>query len=161
MRALSPAFTAAGTLVAGVTDFDLAAARTSVSVTRPSGPVPFTLERSTRSSAAIRRATGDAFTRASSALSIFVAGFSGSAFFSAFGGAAAFFSSCASVVGVSSFGCSAFFGFSSFFSSSLAFGFSSFSSFSFFFSSSLGASSPSPPTKAILSPTFTLPPSWT
>src|SRR5439155_18303966 len=32
MRALSPAFTAAGTLVAGVTDFDLAAARTSVSL---------------------------------------------------------------------------------------------------------------------------------
>src|SRR5436305_10916804 len=35
MPALSPTFTAAGTLVAGVTDFDLAAARTSVSVTRP------------------------------------------------------------------------------------------------------------------------------
>src|SRR4030095_13755137 len=131
MRALSPAFIAAGTLVAGVADFDLAAARTSVSVTRPSGPVPFTLERSTPSSAAIRRATGDAFTRASSVFSIFGAGFSGAALFSAFGGAA-FFSSFSSVIGVSSFGCSAFFGFSSFFSS-LAFGFSSFSSFSFFF----------------------------
>src|SRR6266542_4434857 len=66
MRALSPAFTAAGTLADGAACFDLAAERTSVSVTRPSGPVPFTLERSTPSSAAIRRATGDAFTRASS-----------------------------------------------------------------------------------------------
>src|SRR6266498_1659542 len=73
MRALSPALiegAAFGSPFAGprsataATDF--AAARTSVSVTRPSGPVPFTLERSTPSSAAIRRATGDAFTRASS-----------------------------------------------------------------------------------------------
>src|SRR5205823_5775470 len=47
---------------------DLEAARTSVSVTRPSGPVPFTFARSTPSSAAIRRATGDAFTRPSSAV---------------------------------------------------------------------------------------------
>src|SRR6266481_2256703 len=45
---------------------DFAAARTSVSVTRPSGPVPFTLARLTPSSAATRRATGDALTRASS-----------------------------------------------------------------------------------------------
>src|SRR5881394_4008129 len=47
---------------------DLEAARTSVSVTRPSGQVPFTFARSTPSSAAIRRATGDAFTRPSSAV---------------------------------------------------------------------------------------------
>src|SRR2546430_2443176 len=56
-----------------------AAARTSVSVTRPSGPVPFTLPRSTPSSAAIRRATGDAFTRASDSCSGGRAGRSGSA----------------------------------------------------------------------------------
>src|SRR5437867_12148322 len=99
MRALSPAFTAAGTLAAGVAGFDLAAARTSVSVTRPSGPVPLTLERSMPSSAAIRRATGDAFTRASYAFSIFGVGFSGSAFFSAFGDGADFFFSFSSVVG--------------------------------------------------------------
>src|SRR6266403_112946 len=72
MRALSPAcsgsradcFPAGDTPAA--TGCDFAAARTSVSVTRPSGPVPFTLERSTPSSAASRRATGDALTRASS-----------------------------------------------------------------------------------------------
>ena len=157
MRALSPAFTVAGILAAGVAGFDLAAARTSVSVTRPSGPVPFTLDRSTPSSAAILRATGDAFTRASSGFSIFGAGFSGPVFFSAFGGAS-FFSSFSSVSGFSSFGSSAFFGFSSFGFSSF---FSSFSSFSFSFSSSFGASSSSPPMKAILSPTFTLPPSST
>src|SRR6266496_1824407 len=63
----------------GVGGLDFAAARTSVSVTRPSGPVPFTLARSTPSSAAIRRATGDAFTRASSDFSTFGAGFSPSA----------------------------------------------------------------------------------
>src|SRR6266704_2281896 len=77
MLALSPALiegAAVGSPFAGprsataATDF--AAARTSVSVTRPSGPVPFTLEISTPSSAAIRRATGDAFTRASSGFSI-------------------------------------------------------------------------------------------
>src|SRR2546430_9520246 len=41
------------------------------SVTRPSGPVPFTLERLTPSPAAIRRATADAFTPASSGFSLF------------------------------------------------------------------------------------------
>src|SRR4051812_42043319 len=46
---------------------DFAADRTSVSVTRPSGPVPFTLAKSIPSSAATRRATGEAFTRGSSA----------------------------------------------------------------------------------------------
>src|ERR1051325_2999423 len=51
---------------AGSTDLDFAAVRTSVSVTRPSGPVPLTFARSTPSSAATRRATGEAFTRASS-----------------------------------------------------------------------------------------------
>ena len=144
--------------------FDFAAARTSVSVTRPSGPVPFTLARSTPSSAPIRRATGDAFTRASwgcgggrvgcvgagdtpasTAFSFF--SFFGSPFFSGF-----FFSS--SFLGSFSFALTSS-GFSSSFSSSTS-GFSSFP-----FSSSLGASSPSPPMNAILSPTFTLPPSST
>src|SRR5713101_59721 len=60
----APAFPRSAT--AATTPFDFAAARTSVSVTRPSGPVPFTLARSTPSSAATRRATGDALTRASS-----------------------------------------------------------------------------------------------
>src|SRR5689334_3454268 len=46
--------------------WDFAAPRTSVSVTLPSGPVPFTPARSMPSSAASRRATGEAFTRASS-----------------------------------------------------------------------------------------------
>src|SRR6266480_2307343 len=73
MRAFSPAFiegapfgSAFALLRSAVAGTDFAAARTSVSVIRPLGPVPFTLERSTPSSAAIRRATGDAFTRASS-----------------------------------------------------------------------------------------------
>ena len=182
MRALSPAFTAAGTEGAGAAAFsDLAAARTSVSVTRPSGPVPFTLERSTPSSAATRRATGDAFTRASSAFSAFGPGFS-AGFFSSFGAVSFFFSlfsafsSSVSVFGFSgfrSFGFSSFFSGSFFSSSFLGFAFSSsfsffssasgFSSFcsSAFSSSSFVASSPSPPMNAILSPTLTFPPSPT
>ena len=147
MRALSPALMAAGTEEVGAVGFD-------------SGPVPFTLEISTPSSAAIRRATGDAFTRASSGFSIAGIRFSASgSFFSTFGCGAFFFSfsSAFGSSGFSSFFTSSSFGFSFFFSSSLASGSFSFSSFSF----SLGASSPSPPMNAILSPTFTLPPSST
>ena len=168
MRALSPALMADGAEGFGAGGLDFAAARTSVSVTRPSGPVPLTLASSTPSSAATRRATGDAFTRASSGFSTFGAGFSSSAFFSALGGVA-FFSSSFSTLG-SSF---SFFGFSSFsagssfassFFSSLALGFYS-SSASFFLSafssSSFGVFSSSPPMNAILSPTFTFPPSST
>ena len=136
--------------------FDFAAPRTSVSVTRPSGPVPLTLARSTPNSAATRRATGDAFTRASPPLSIFAAGFCASGFFSAFfsslfsEGFSSFFS-----VG---FGSAFFSSFSSALASAVfSFGLSSFSGASSF----LGASSPSPPMNAILSPTFTFPPSST
>src|SRR2546430_17242159 len=53
----------------GAAPLDFETARTSFSVTRPSGPVPFTVERSTPCSAASRRARGDAFTRASPLLS--------------------------------------------------------------------------------------------
>src|SRR5947209_7069318 len=66
--------------------FDLAAARTSLSVTRPSGPVPFTADRSIPWSAARRRAIGDAFTRGSPLVSLIGAGPDlgrGGAFFSA------------------------------------------------------------------------------
>ncbi len=159
MRAPSPAFTdgagfAAADGFCGVVAFDFAVARTSVSVTRPSGPVPLTLARSTPSSTATRRATGEAFTRASSPFSIFGAGFSASACFSALG-AAPCFSSFFSAGFASAF-------FSSFFSVFASAGASSFfaSFFSSFFSSA-DASSPSPLMKAILSPTFTLPPSST
>src|SRR3954453_22909588 len=65
---------------------DFAAARTSLSVTRPSGPVPLTAERSTPCSAARRRAIGDALTRASPLLSFGAVaedlGDGGAAFFS-------------------------------------------------------------------------------
>ena len=148
MRAPSPAlidgsegFAAAGVFCAGAGPFVFAAARTSVSVTRPSGPVPLTLARSTPSSAATRRATGDAFIRASSPLSIFATGAASFSFFSA--GTGFSVSAC---------------GFFSLFSSAFgSFGFSSSLGASSFF----GASSPSPPMNAILSPTFTFPPSST
>src|SRR3954471_21910982 len=71
--------------VDGAVPLDFAAARTSLSVTRPSGPVPFTAERSRPCSAARRRAIGDAFTRASPLPSFVAAG-------ADFGGGAAFFS---------------------------------------------------------------------
>jgi len=162
MRALSPAFTTGAGFISGfarprsapaATDF--AAARTSVSVTRPSGPVPRTLERSMPSSAATRRATGDALTRASSGFSA-VSGCSlgSGSFFSAFGGASFFVSSA---FGASVFSSFLRFAFSSSFTASFASGLFSF----YCFFSSLGACSPSPPIKAILSPTFTLPPSST
>jgi len=173
MRALSPALiTAAGFGCGAVfarlpapATADWAAARTSLSVTRPSGPVPFIFARSTPNSAAILRATGDAFMRASSPVSILgSAAFGFSAGFFASVRFAAFSSSCGGAVSSSSSSAGAGFSVSvgGFFSDSVFF--SSFCSAFFFGSSaffSAGASSPSPPINAILSPTFTLPPSST
>src|SRR4051812_28531537 len=72
MREPSPAGIRGGGCDGGAADapFDLEAARTSLSVTRPSGPVPFTADKSIPCSAARRRAMGDAFTRASPLLSV-------------------------------------------------------------------------------------------
>jgi len=64
---------------------------TSVSVTRPSGPVPFTLARSTPSSAATRRATGEAFTPLHLLFSLFLFPAARVSFPFAFAGAASLF----------------------------------------------------------------------
>ncbi len=154
MRAASPALIeAAGAFAVtgafcGAAVFDFAAARTSVSVTRPSGPVPFTLERSIPSSAAMRRATGDAFTRASSSCGGPPEADVGCARDTPVSTVFSFFSFCGSA-------------FSCFFSALASFGFSSSFFCSFGFASSFGVFSPSSPMNAILSPTFTLPPSST
>src|SRR4029450_6909920 len=139
-------------------------------------PVLFTLARATPRWAAIRRARAPLFTRVSSAVLLFRAGFSAVLLFSA-GFSAVFFpfAASSSFAFFSAFDCfCTFFGLSacfcgSFFASSFfdfvsassfspsASGFSSFSSFPF--SPSFGASPSSPSMNAILSPTFTLPPS--
>ena len=157
---------------------DFAAARTSVSVTRPSGPEPLTAARSTPSSAAIRRATGEALTRASSSLfcagsrvgrsdAVFsprfpagdtpaATGFFSEALFSC--GGAVSFSLPSAGAGFSVSACS-FFGSSVF--ASFSGGRSFFRSFSGVFFSSSGAASPGSPMNAIRWPTSTLPPSST
>ena len=167
MRALSPACSGsrAGCFPAGdtpaATGWDFAAARTSVSVTRPSGPVPFTLKRSTPSSDAIRRATGDAFTRGCSCSRPIGSGF---CCFSSSRAADTAPSPCFCCGGAIS-SCSARAGAGFSVSACGLFFFSPAESGSFPFfcadASCAGASSPSPRMNAILSPTFTFPPSCT